>query len=441
MRERSLKWVLLAEMALSALYMALTRSVFLIYLADLGLNLSGVSYVSIWGGALTLSVGAYAYRRPRAISRRVRLKLLASHLLERICWIPIALGKTVVVVAAAYSAYSAFQALTTLGMNLVIFGSFDEEGVQDVVAGRISSGAAASIVGMILSTGLLSLLKGPEKFEVIFFLGSGLGVLSTGLLATQDLSHLEGIKVPERVREGERIFAASAYQLALASSGALFSMSWIPYLIRVVNYPDYLVAAMTLVGTATSMFGAPIWRRIDPRRYKLGVLINAMTPVLVPLSPLPVVQFGLYAAAAFSFNAASLLGTYLFAKYNRWLGSVRSSALTLAISGAAQLGASGLGLFLGSSFELAFALAAALKFAALALSALIVPEVAVVPPHLAKAYANAAYGATLMGYRVSVAITRETLVATLRMIALTLALLTLYIIYRIAALLLTSGVS
>jgi len=440
MMKRSLKWILLAEMALSSVYMALTRSVFLIYLADLGLNLAGISYVSVWGGALALLVGTLAYKRPRSLSREVKSKLVLSHLLERLCWIPIALGRSVDVVALAYAAYSAFQALTTLGMNLVIFGSFDEEGVQDVVAGRISSGAAASLVGMILATGLLSLLEGPGKFEVIFTLGSGLGLLSTGLLSTQDLSHLEGVEPPERVREEERIFAASAYQLALASSGALFSMSWIPYLIHVASYPDYLVAAMTLVGTATSIFGAPVWRHVNPKRCKVGVLINALTPALVPISTLPAIQFGLYATAAFSFNAASLLGTYLFARYNRWLGSVRSSALSLAISGAAQLGASGVGLLMGPRFGLAFAAASALKFTALALSAFIVPEVAVVPPHIAKAYANSAYGATLMGYRISVAITRETLAAALRMMALTLALLTLYIIYRIAAILITTGV-
>jgi len=136
--------------------------------------------------------------------------------------------------------------------------------------------------------------------------------------------------------------------------------------------------------------------------------------------------------AASTFSGAGLLATYLFARYSRWLGPVRSSALTLAVSGLGQLTASALGAALDGMYEVAFLLSSLAKASALATTMLLVPEVSSVPPHVARAYANAAYGITLMGFRVSLAVTRETLAAALRLVALTLALLTLYVIYRVA---------
>jgi len=433
---RSLKWILIVEMALSSLYIAMTRGVFLVYLAEKGLDLAGVALVSLGSGVLSTVIGVATFKRPELLSRKFKLKLISAHGLERLTWIPLGLIDDILLLTVVYAIYSVFQAITSLSMNLVIFGSFNEEEVRDVVAKRVASGAAASIIGLGLATALLGFLEGYGKYHALFLLGSGVGLLSTALTMTQNLSHLEGLRFPCVVEERGRIFAASTFQLALSASGALFSMAWTPFLIHSLGYPAYLAAAMGLVGTASSVFGAPFWRHLHPRKYRIALLLNAVIPILVILSSAPWFQLSLSAMAAFSFSGASLLGTYLFARYNRWLGAIRSSALALAVGGLAQLVASGLGLLLDSLFSEAFAITTALKFTALAMTALVIPEVAIVPPHIARAYANAAYGVTLMGYRVSVAITKETLITVLRILALTFTLLTLYVIYRTLSLLL-----
>jgi len=433
---RSLKWVLVAEMALGSLYVAMTRGVFLVYLAEKGLDLAGIALVSLGSGVLFTAIGVTVFKRPGVLSKKFKLKLISAHGLERLTWVPLGLADDVLLLTVFYTIYSTFQAIASLGMSLVIFGSFDEEEIRDVVARRVASGAAASILGRGLVTALLGFLEGYGKYHALFLLGSGAGLLSTALMMTQDLSHLESLQIPRVVEERGRIFAASTFQLALLASGALFSMAWTPFLMQGLGYPAYLAAAMGLVGTASSVFGVPFWRHISPKKYKVALLINSAVPLSVILSGAAWFQLSLSAISAFSFSGASLLGTYLFAKYNRWLGAVRSSALALSVGGMAQLVASGLGMLLDSLFGHAFAIAAALKLSAFALTALMIPEVALVPPHLARAYANAAYGATLMGYRVSVAITKETLFAVLRMLALTFTLLTLYVIYRTLSLLL-----
>jgi len=428
----SLKWSLVAEMGLSSFYSALTRGIFLVYLSELGLDLAGISAVSAGGGALSLLVGALAFKSPGVLSSRVREKLLLVHALERVCWMPMALAGDPAVLAILFSAQSASQALSSLCMHVVMYGSFGEDEVRDVVAGRISAGAASSIVGLSLATALLSLLEGPEKYEVIFLLGAGIGLLSTVLMSLQDLSHLEGLPQPDGVEEGGRVFAASAYQLLLSSSGVLLSMSWIPFLKHVAGYEDYSIAAMGLVGTAASLVSAPLWRSLSPRACRAAVALNSVVPLLIPFWTSALLQYPLQGLAASTFSGASLLATYLFARYSRWLGPVRSSALTLAVSGLGQLTASSLGAALDGMYEVAFVLSSAAKASALATTMLLVPEVSYVPPHVARAYANAAYGITLMGFRVSLAVTRETLAAALRLVALTLALLTLYVIYRVA---------
>ena len=121
MDRSSLRWSLVAEMGLSSFYSALTRGMFLVYLSDLGMDLAGISAVSAGGGALSLLVGALAFKSPGALSRRVREKLLAVHALERVCWMPMAIAGDPALLTVLFSVQSASQALSSLCMHVVLY--------------------------------------------------------------------------------------------------------------------------------------------------------------------------------------------------------------------------------------------------------------------------------------------------------------------------------
>ncbi|MEM3507174.1 MAG: hypothetical protein QXT31_05940, partial [Candidatus Bathyarchaeia archaeon] len=60
-----------------------------------------------------------------------------------------------------------------------------------------------------------------------------------------------------------------------------------------------------------------------------------------------------------------------------------------------------------------------------------------IPEQIARTYSYLIYNNSLLGYRISVEFSKEVIMITLRLIGLSLILLTLYIIYRVLFLIIT----
>ncbi|MEM2970721.1 MAG: hypothetical protein QXR63_07320 [Candidatus Bathyarchaeia archaeon] len=426
-----LRWILILEAVFAGAYISLTRGLFVIYLTSIGYGVEGISLVVLVSAATSLLIGIFLYRQPSFIVRRVKLKLVSFHTLERIMWLLIPMTTNSIVISALYSAYMIFSSFISTFIAFIIYGSLTEYSIRDVTAKRSAANGISSILGFALGTFLLAFLPPEDKFTYIFPLGSFLGLISTFLILFLNLTHLEGASFPRVTEQPEKVFSASSFFLVLLASGNLMGIVWIPYVMNVLNGPDFLAASMSLAGTLSSIVASLFWRKKAFKTLRVGLALNTFGPALVLAASWPTLHVAINAYTSFTYTGANFLGTFLFAKYNKWLGAVKSSVLLVILGNLAQLIAAPLGILTKENYILVFATIMIIKFLAVILAFATIPEVAVVPEDVARTYSQVLYNNSLTGYRVAIEISRETILTTLRLLAFSLIAVTLYLIYRV----------
>jgi len=323
-----------------------------------------------------------------------------------------------------------FSFIVSTFMGFVIYGSLSEEDIRDILAKRSVSGGLSNIAGFALGTFLLATLPAQRKFGVIYPLGAVVGLLSTASVLMLDLSHLEGAPLPKAVREPERVFSTSLFFVVLLLSGNLLSMIWTPYLMNELGGSDSLAASINLIGTISSILASLVWRRSSFKTLRVGHGLNALSPLLVWMTPLPILHVPISAYVSFTYTAANFLGSFLFAEYTAWFGAVRSGILLAVIGNVAQLLAATIGMVARESYLVAFPATLGAGAASVLLALLTIPEVSIVPEDVARSYSHTLYRSSILGYRVAVEVSRETILTTFRIMALTIVFATLYLIYR-----------
>ncbi|MEM3549591.1 MAG: hypothetical protein QXN87_08260 [Candidatus Bathyarchaeia archaeon] len=426
-----LKWILVFEAFFAGVYVSLTKGLFVIYLASIGYKIEEISLVVFVSSTVSMVIGWLLYRHPSFILSRVKLKLTGFHALERIIWLLIPLITDSLVVSILYSLYMCFSALVSTFLSFSIYGSFLEEDIKDVTAKRSAANGVSSILGYVLSVFLLVFLPHEGSFIYIFSLGSLVGLISTFLVLFIDLSHLEGLHFPLTITQPERIFSASAFFVILLSSSNLMGIVWAPYVMTQLNGPEYIAASMSLAGTASTIVASLIWSRKSFKALRIGLVLNALGPLIVWATPWPAFHVPINAYTSFTYTAANFIGAFLFAKYNKWFGAVKSSVLLVSLNNASQCVAAALGMLTRGSYLIAFSIVFAVKIMATALALLTVPETAVVPEDVARTYSNLLYNNSLNGYQLAVEISKETVVTTFRLVIISLVIVMLYLIYRV----------
>ncbi len=81
-------------------------------------------------------------------------------------------------------------------------------------------------------------------------------------------------------------------------------------------------------------------------------------------------------------------------------------------------------------YVLLFLVVFGVKLIAFVIASTTIPEVATVSEQTARDYSSILYNRSVTGYRISVELSHDTIMITLRLIGVSLVLLTLYIIYR-----------
>jgi len=424
------KWVLVLELAFAGAYLAITRGLFVIFLVSIGYGVRGVSFVMLVSAAVAILIGALLYRYPSFIVSRVKLKLVAFHGLERIMWFFIPLIHDSLIVSALYSLYMIFSFLVSSFMNFTIYGSLREEDVKDVLAKRSASGGASSIIGFFIGTFLMAFLPMKEKFVYIFSLGAIIGLLSTFLIMFLDLSHLEDAPLPKAVEEPEEVFSASLFFVILLTGGNLLGVVWTPYVMNWLGGPDYLAASINLVGTLSSVVASLIWSGRPFKTLRIGHVLTALNPLIVWLTPEPTLHLAISALNSFTYTGANFLGNFLFAKYKNWFGAVRSSVLLAVLGNVSLLLAAPIGMAVKENYPVAFFTTFAILVVSVVLALITIPEVAVLSEDAARTYSFVLYRNSAIGYRVTVEVSKEVAVTTLRLFVITFVLGVLYVIYR-----------
>lgn len=424
------KWILILEAVFAGVYISLTRGLFVIYLVSIGYRIEEISLVVFISALASLLISIFLYKRPSFIVKRVKLKLLSFHALERIMWLLIPMTTTGLLVSALYSAYMIFSVLISTFLAFTIYGSFKEDDIRDVTAKRSAASGVSSILGFALGVLLLAFLV-TDQFSYIFPLGSLLGLMSTFLIAFLNLSHLERASFPQVVEKPEKIFSASSYLVVFLASSNFLGIVWVPYVMTNLNGPGYLAASMSLAGTLSSIIASLFWRKKAFKTLRFGLALNTLGPLLVWATQWAYLHVPINAYTGFTSTGANFLGTFLFAKHNKWFGAVKSSVLLVILGNIAQLIASPLAILLGESYSIIFLTIFAIKSIAVVLAVLTIPETAVVSEDVASTYSQVLYSNSLLGYRIAVVVSRESILTTLRILALSLVIAGLYLIYRV----------
>ena len=426
----SLKLLLVLEISFAGIYLALTRNLLVIYLASQGFDISEISLMLAASTILSSALSVILYKYPRFLTSHVKAKFMIFHASERIFWIPMIVFKEMAAISFFYAVVNLSSTVLGSFMNLLIYSSFDEAGVRDVTSKRTAAYNATNIIGSIAAIVLLAALPAGDKFAVIFTLGSLIGLLSTLMLLFMDMRHLEGAEIPKAVESPEQMFSISSFFLAFLISSNLLGIFWAPYLMNVLHAPDYVAAGMNFAATISSILGSLAWAKRSLKTFRIALGLSALTPLAAFLIPIPLAHIGISAFNGFAGTGAGFLGNFLFARYLRKFGAVRSSIMMSLLSNLSQLLAIPFGIFFGHMYLVLFLSVVALILASMSLAFLTIPEVAVVPEHSARTYSYILYTSSLMGYSIAVETTKETVITSLRLLAFSLALILVYVIYR-----------
>ena len=425
-----LRWILVLEALFAGAYISLTRGLFIVFLVSAGYAVEGISNIVLISSLGSLIVAVILYKHPSFLTSKVKLKLLFFHATERITWFLIPLSQSSLAISLLYSFYMVFSSVLGVFLSFTIYGSLNEGEIRDVTAKRSAAMGISNIFGYGFGIFLLAFLPSENKFVSIFSIGALIGLFSTILLLFSNLSHLENASLLTKAEQPEKIFSASFFFVTLLLSGNLFGIVWTPYLMNELKGSDFIAASLSLSGTLASIVASLVWSRKPFKSLRIGLALNSLGPLLVWLVPRPECHIGISVFTSFTFTAANFIGTFLFARYNEWFGAVKSSILMVIIGNVAQLISAPLGLVVGSNYALAFPLVFLTKTAATALAVSFIPEVAVVREDVARTYSRILYRNSIITYRVAIEVSRDTVLTAFRLLALSMVLATLYLIYR-----------
>ncbi|MEM3571993.1 MAG: hypothetical protein QW589_08740, partial [Candidatus Bathyarchaeia archaeon] len=354
---------------------------------------------------------------------------------ERILFLFIPLTKNYLLISIIFAAINSFPIGTFI--NLIIYGSFSEVEIKEITAKRTASFNVSSMIGFTIAMIFVAFMPLNVKFIYSYFIGSMIGLLSTFIVAFMRISHLEGKISFPKIVEQPKLFSTSLYFIIMLTSGNLLAMVWVPYVMNYLGGQDYLVVAMNLAGMLASVIASLFWKNLSLETLRNGISLDITASILALAIPYPTIHPIISAISSFTYTGSNFLGNFLFARYNRWLGAIKSSVLLSIVLGLAQAIIAPITILLKGDYFFIILTVIALKLIAFLLALTIMPEVAVIPEQIARTYSYLIYNNSLLGYRISVEFSKEVIMITLRLIGLSLILLTLYIIYRVLFLIIT----
>ncbi|MDQ1279035.1 MAG: hypothetical protein QG670_295 [Thermoproteota archaeon] len=432
-----LKWSLILELGFAGAYVSITRGLFIVFLVSTGYGVEEISFVMLISTGLSVIMGVILSRYQSFISSRIKTKLIAFHGLERLTWLFIPLANESSSILILFSIYSIFSVFTSTFMNVIIYGALQEKDLKEVLSKRSISGGVSNIVGLILGIFLLAFLQTKDKFVYIFGLGSLIGLFSTCLVMFLNIQHLEETLSPQNVEKPEKVFTASLFFVILMIGGNLLGIVWVPYVMNYLKGPDYLIASMSLVATMSSVVAALVLGRRSLKTLRISHVLSSLSSPIILLTTVPSLHLAISAFNSFVYTGANFLGNFLFAEYKSWYGAIRSSVLLVILGNLSIFLAAPIGMIVKEDYVLAFSAVFVITVVSALFSLFAIPEVSVVSENVARTYSFIMYRSCLTGYGITVEVSKETIIATLRLLAIISVLTTLFTIYRVLTVVIT----
>ncbi|MEM2017146.1 MAG: hypothetical protein QXP57_01485 [Nitrososphaerota archaeon] len=425
-----LKIYLASEAAFYGLYLVMTRNIFILYLVSIGFDILTISIIILISTLISTIVSLIIYKRPTIFVNKITEKSLFFHALEKVIFIPIVYIQNFSVITLCYTLANISYIFSSTYTNFIIYGLFSEADIKDVTAKRTIASNIMTIIGYLITIFLIYSLSPATKFQALFTLGGLLGVLSTISIITIRIRDVESLKMFEQVSKPEQMFSSSSFFITLLTSANLLGLAWTPFLMNVLNSPDYIVAAINFAGSIASIVSSVVWAKASLKNLRYSLGLASLTPILSMITPYPLLHIGISAYGGFTFTGANFLGNFLFARYKSWLGVLRVSILLTIIANISQLLATPFGLIFQDNYTALFIFSAAIRILSVAIAYFTIMEVAIVPEEYARTYSYLLYSNSIMGYTIIVDTIRESIILGLKIAAIATTLLILYILYR-----------
>jgi len=433
------------EALISGFYVVITRSLAPIFFAVYGLSITDIIKLNLLANLAALIVALAVYNFGNLfVAGRTRLKLSLFHGIERICWalIPVTAFFAPNLLPLTYAAAICATVPTGILINIAIINSMDSESVKKLFAHRSALGAVSSVIGQLTMVLALALARTELKYLYLYLLASGVGLIATIIVATAPMRNVERVELRSEEEALVKASTSFAFFVALLASTSILGVVWGPHLIKDLKAPPYVAASIGLIQTLISIAASMFWHKRKYTSYRVAVLGVASIPLLVALTPNPYAHLGIAALYAFTNTGANFLASFIFADVSRGLGVFKASVMLTSawiLSQVVGLAPCYVELALGAPIWIVFA--TCIGF--IALSSFIaftsLPEVAVVPPHIANLYARNLYQVSIASYSFVMFTVRSYAVLAVKLLALAFVLLLIFVIYRVLYYLATLG--
>ncbi len=431
MDRNKLAWI--GEALFSGYYVVVTRGYVPLFLASVGMDIRDILVITSFANASCLLIALLINMLRHRIEKcDVRKLMIVSHGVERIAWglIPLAYASSLYALTIDYVIALGLTIPTAVFMNLTLLRTFDPESLKKIYAIRNSLSAVSSIIGQVVSIAIVAILPSALKYVYIYVLA-----MCMGLIGTLFLMFSSKPKIEMRIAEEEQAIELSTplflFLVLFLASSSVIATAWGPYLMRVLHASEFIAASLGLVQTVTTIGASVFWCRQSYTRYRLALAIAAVIPLIVALTPIPLLHLGLAAAYAVVFTGGNFLASFVFAELAQRMSVFRASILltTAGVMGQ-SLGCGVAALVIGIDPLMLFATASIFSVLALTIAFLCVPAVAVVPENYVRMYARTLHFISMSSYSFTIFIIKSYVVLTLRLLLVATALLVLYTVYR-----------
>ncbi len=419
---------LLLEAATAGFYISITRGLLIPLLTFRGYDIAEIAQLLIAPGVVGVALANYIYRRPTTLMGSGWL-LPATHLLERVSFmaLPLVSGNGALL-AAVYMAGVLLSIVVGVLLTALIFSSFDEEGLGSVLSQRAALGSVSTLIGGMVAFAYVATVETFTAYIDLYILAGLIGSLGTlGLVGVRIGGVPTEAAYPAHVEVGR--VNTFVYLFLIYAGGNLVGYVWVP-LLRGWGYEDFLIVLVTVIAASVGgIFGAFVWR--SPAHYKAAALLNALFTGLVPLFHTSYMQLALSLAMSVTFVGMNLLGSVIYSRYQASIGTIRASVLVIGANMSGQVFGTALGILYPDPIAL-FVAAAAIKASAAITALTAIPGVSGTEAGRAVGYARLVYTVGTLGYTFVVETYRQTLELLVKSVAITLLIMLIYMIYRLA---------
>ncbi len=425
------------EALISGFYVVITRSLAPIFFADYGLSLTQIVGLNLLANAVALIVALSVYTYGNALVKaKLRAKLALFHGLERVCWalIPVTAFYAPQALLVAYTAAVCATVPTGILINLAMINSVDSSTVKKLFAHRSALGAVSSVLGQVTMVFALALIATPMKYLYLYLLASGVGLIATLIVGVAPIRSVDSLTMETREEAMIKASTSFVFFVTLLASSSILGVIWGPHLIKDLSAPAYLAASLGLVQTIVSILASIFWQGRSYTAYRLAVIGISIAPLLAMIVPYPVLHLVIAALYAFANTGANFLASFIFADVSREIGVFKSSVLLTSawiLSQVIGLTPCYISLALGAPSWMVFALCMGFVIVSAFIAFTSLPEVALVPPHIANLYARNLYQVSIASYSFVMFTVKSYAILAVRFLALAFVILLLFVIYRV----------